>query len=277
MADDPAPDPRSGDAPSRTPEDDTGRPPAAVAVAVHLGARGYDTAWPTDRAAPDCVLSPIDGADPPLARVESSRDLAVEALPSAEPTTVIDAVATAVRGGRFALLAADRRTALDARAVLTDPPAVRAVDEEGHRTFYHVPDRLRVGEAGFGAVRADGDLVWREEAGGGVTGDGRTRLALEADGRVQAVFDGYPALACPAPGAFPYTYRREADRRIHVLDRDGHEVGVYPTIRAMKANAYRPVPDPLVPEVHLPGDVRLSQAWAIAVVEDGDVVEFLTA
>ena len=54
---------------------------------------------------------------------------------------------------------------------------------------------------------------------------------LEADGRVQAAFDGYTALACPAPASFPYTYRREADKRIHVLDRDGREVGVYGSIR----------------------------------------------
>jgi hypothetical protein len=248
-----------------------------MAVATHLEPRGYEAAWPTDRADPDSLLRPAEGADPPLARVGAGTEVAVEALPSAEPTVVVDAVAAAARHGRFALLAADRRTARDAHAVLTDPPAVRAVDDDGHRAFYEVPDRLRVGDAGFGAVRADGDLVWREETGGGVTGDRGVRLVLEADGRVQVAFDGYASLACPAPGAFPYTYRREDDRRIHVLDRDGHEVGVYSSVRAMKANAYRPVPDPLVPEVHFPDDVRLSRAWAVAVVEDGEVVEFLTA
>lgn len=36
------------------------------------------------------------------------------------------------------------------------------------------------------------------------------------------------------------------------------------------------VPEPLVLEVHLPSDVRLSQVWAIAVVEDGAVVELST-
>jgi len=62
-----------------------------------------------------------------------------------------------------------------------------------------------------------------------------------------------------------------------VRDRDGREVGVYPTVRAMKADAYRPVPDPLVPEVHFPDGVRLSRSWAVAVVGDGEVDGFLTA
>jgi hypothetical protein len=274
MTDDPAPETRADPVPDhRTTE----RSPAAAAVAGQFETRGYEAVWPTDRGVPDCVLRPAAGAESPLARIEAGRELAVEALPSADPTAVVDAVAAAVREERFALFAADPRTASAIEGVLTDPPAVRAVDDDGHRTFYSVPDRLRVGDAGFAAVRADGALVWREEAGGGVTGDDRTRLLLEADGRVQAAFEDYAALACPSPGAFPYTYRREADKRIHVGNRDGREVGVYGSIRAMKANAYRPVPDPLVPEVHLPEGTRLSRAWAVAVVEGGSVVEFLYA
>ena len=274
MTDDPVRNTPGGAGPTSRPAE---RPPAAVAVAAALELRGYEATWPTDRADPDCLLRPVEGVDPPLAHVGTGTEVAVEALPSAEPTVVVDAVAAAAREGRFALLAADRRTARDAHAVLTDPPAIRAVDDDGHRTFYEVPDRLRVGDAGFGAVRADGDLVWREETSGGVTGDRGVRLVLEADGRAQAAFDDYAALACPVPGSLPYTYRREGDKRIHVLDRDGHEVGVYGSIRAMKANAYRPVPDPLVPEVHFPDGVRLSRAWAVAVVEDGEIAEFLTA
>jgi hypothetical protein len=253
------------------------RPPAAAAVAARFEGSGYEPTWPADRGEPDCLLRPAERTEPPLARVGTGVAVVVEALHSADPTVVVDAVAAAAREGRFTLLAADRRTAVDARAVLTDPPAVRAVDGDGHRTFYGVPDRVRVGDAGFGAVRADADPVWRESSGEGVTGDDRTRLLLEADDRVHAAFDGYTTLACPAPGAFPYTYRRETDKRVHVRNRDGREVGVYDSFRAMKADAYRPVPDPLVPEVHLPRDVRLSRAWALAVVEDGAVVEFLTA
>ena len=253
------------------------RPRAAVAVVRDFERRGYEVTWPTDRGEPDCLLRPGEGVEPPLAGIETSGEIAVEALASADPTVVVDAVAAAAREDRFALLAADRRTARAAHAALTDPPALRSVDDDGHRTFYEVPDRIRVGDRGFGAVRADGDLRWREETGGGVTGDHDTRLVLEADGRIHAAFDDYTALACPSPGAFPYTYRREGDKRFHVRNRDGHEVGVYDSVRAMKANAYRPVPDPLVPEIHLPDGVRLSRAWALAVIEDGEVVEFLTA
>ena len=95
------------------------------------------------------------------------------------------------------------------------------------------------------------------------------RLVLVADGEVHAAFDDYTALACPTAEAFPYTYRRGADKRVHVRNRNDREVGVYPSIRAMKADAYRPVPDPLVPEVHL-DDTPLRTAWLLA-VDDGSV------
>lgn len=247
----------------------TGReaaPRLAAAVADHFEREGYVASRPSDRAAGDFLLRPTG---------ESARfganEVVVDELPSADPTVVVDAVAAAAKRGRFALLAADPETARAAHAVLTDPPGAASVDADGLRTFYHVPDRLRVGSAGFGAIRANGDLVWREthdEAG--VTGEATTRIVLEADGRVQAAFDAYTDLACPAPTAFPYAYRRGSDKRIHVT-KDGREVGVYNSIREMKADAYVPVPDPLVPEVHLPDGAELAGRWAIAVVDGSDV------
>lgn len=245
-------------------------PRLARAVADHFEGRGYVATRPPDRAEGDFHLRPTgDGA------AFGSSEVAVDELPSADPTVVVDAVAAAAKRGRFALLAADPDTAREAHAVLTDPPGAASVDDDGNRTFYHVPDRLRVGDAGFGAIRADGDLTWRETRDeAGITGDGRTRIVLEADGSVHAAFDAYTDLACPAPTAFPYAYRRGSDKRIHVT-KDGREVGVYNSIREMKADAYVPVPDPLVPEIHLPDGAELAGRWAIAVV-DGEDVELLT-
>ncbi len=262
-------------------------PRLAAVVADHFEREGYVASRPSDRAAGDFHLRPTG---------ESARfgtgEVVVDELPSADPTVVVDAVAAAAKGGRFALLAADPETAREAHAVLTDPPGAESVDGDGNRTFYHVPDRLRVGAEGFGAIRADGDLVWREtREEAGITGDDATRIVLEADGTVQAAFDAYTDLACPAPtavpslvtdhagersesAAFPYAYRRGSDKRIHVT-KDGREVGVYNSIREMKADAYVPVPDPLVPEIHLPDGAELAGRWAIAVV-DGEDVELLT-
>ncbi len=267
-----------------------------------LRERGYTVAHPDDRAQPAAVATPGPDATPlegvagglalePLAtrsRVRRARDAE---QPAAEPTQVVDSLATAAGRDLTCLFVVDERGAAAVREVLTDPPAVRAVDADGCRTFYDVPDRLSTG-AGLACVRADEAPVWREEpATAGVTGgesatrptgkagnrqrtgrdsaapggraDAATRLVLEADGAIQAAFDDYTALACPTARAFPYTYRRGDDKRLHVRNRDGREVGVYPSVRAMKTDAYRPVPDPLVPEVHLDGDRRA--AWLLAV------------
>jgi hypothetical protein len=245
-------------------------PRLAAAVADHF-ADEYTAHRPDDRADGDLHLRPT--AESP--RFGAS-EVSVEVLPSADPTVVVDAVAAAAKRGRFALLAADSETAREAHAVLTDPPGAASVDDEGNRTFYHVPDRLRVGSDGFGAVRADGELTWRETTeGGGIGGETTTRIVLEADGTVHAAFDAYTDLACPAPRAFPYAYRRGSDKRIHVT-KAGREVGVYNSIREMKADAYVPVPDPLVPEVHLPDGAELAGRWAIAVVDADGGIELLT-
>jgi hypothetical protein len=263
-----------------------------------LRERGYTVATPEDRAAPAAVatpgpdaspLDPVDGgiALEPLetrSRIRRSRDAAT---PPVDPTRVVDAVAAAAERDLTCTFVVGERAAAGVREVLTDPPGVRAV-EDGCRTFYDVPDRLSTGE-GLACVRTDDPPVWREEpATGGVTDesdpratadrtgldraggtDRPTRLVLAAGGGVHAAFDDYAALACPTAEAFPYTYRREADKRVHVRNRDGREVGVYSSIRAMKADAYRPVADPLVPEIHL-DDTPLRTAWLLA-VDDGSV------
>jgi hypothetical protein len=244
-------------------------PRLARAVADHF-ADEYTAHRPEDRADGDLHLRPAGES----ARFGGS-EVSVEVLPSADPTVVVDAVAAAAKRGRFALLATDSETAREAHRVLTDPPGAAGVDGDGNRTFYHVPDRLRVGADGFGAIRADGDLTWRETTDeGGIGGGTTTHIVLEADGRTHAAFDAYTALACPAPTAFPYAYRRGDDKRIHVT-KDGREVGVYNSIRDMKADAYVPVPDPLVPEVHLLDGAELGGRWAIAAVCEDDV-ELLT-
>jgi hypothetical protein len=248
----------------------TAPPRRAAAVTEHFEDRAYTATRPDDRAAGDFHLQPTSDA-----AQFGPTDVSVEELPSADPTVVVDAVAAAAKRGQFALLVADPTTAAESHAVLTDPPGAAKTDADGHRTFYHVPDRLRVGSEGFGAIRADGDLVWREahdEAG--ITGDAVTRIVLEADQKVHAVFDAYTDLACPTPTAFPYAYRRGEDKRIHVT-KNGREVGVYTSIRDMKADAYVPVPDPLVPEVHLPDGAELEGRWAIASVTPKDM-ELLT-
>jgi hypothetical protein len=97
------------------------------------------------------------------------------------------------------------------------------------------------------------------------------RLVLQDGDAVVAVLDGVDALSCPPADRFPYAYRRGEDKRFHVTDSHGREVGVYDSVTAMRANAYHPVAMPLVPE-HVFADASdgpsVRRSWALLGVDD---------
>jgi hypothetical protein len=252
------------------------RPPTpdAEPVLTDLADRGYETARLPGTDQPAAVAT---GGDPPGAVTD--RPFSVEPLAVATPLDLAARLSTAAAERRATLFVADPETAADARQILTEP-FLRRPDADGSRAFYSIPDRIRLTDDTYAAVAADGDLRWREEpATPGVTGDAADdpRLLLEAHGDLLAALPSVDGLACPGPDpdAFPYRYARGADRRIHVSDRDG-EIGTLSGITAMKADGYRPVPLPLVPEHHLRENPHLARRWAIAVLDDGDV-SYVTA
>lgn len=224
-----------------------------------LAGREYDVCEENDRV----VADPTPETDPvgvpgPLSVVRATAD----------PTALLESIGSAVSAGRIALLVAHPDDATAVRRVLTDPPGL--VDRtETQRTFYSVPDRLPAGNEGFACCRADDAPVWRETTTEGVTG-GRRRFVLSADGRPVTAFGSFDELSCPPADAFEYAYRRDDDGRF-VVRRLGTDriVGRFPSVRELKANAYRPIPVPLVPEVVVDG--HLPEAWALAVVGDGRV------
>lgn len=258
--------------------------PAVTPVLTDLRERGYDVTR-LDGTGPAAVAT---GGTPPEAVTD--RPLAVEPLAEATPLDLVARLADAATKGQGTLFVADEETAVLARRRLADPFLLRA-EREGCRSFYAVPDRIQVQAGGYAAVRTDGELTWREEpATGGVVGgsgsdsdsngggDGRDpRLLLETEGRVVAAFDSVAGLTCPGPtaDAFPYRYQRGEDRRIHVFDGDG-EVGRYNGVAAMKDNAYRPVPLPLVPEHHLRENPALARRWTVATTEGDERVAYET-
>ena len=225
-----------------------------------LLARRYEV----ERADRRAVATTADGTDP----VGVPGELRVVPAPPV-PVGVLEAVGCAVETDRTALFTAHPVDAARVRDVLTDPPGLAdATDEE--RTFYSCPDRLRAGDAGLACCRADEPPVWREEPAEGVTGDGR-RLVLYTDGNPTAAFDDLGALACPSRSAYSYAYRRDDDGRFRVRNLDsGRTAGRFGSVGEMRANAYQPVPAPVVPGRILE-DVHLPEAWALATVEDGRV------
>jgi hypothetical protein len=228
--------------------------------------------------------------------------IAVEPLDSASvtPTMLISRLWNDRANGRAALFVVPEAALESALSVLSPPAFVRARTDAGHRTFYDGPDRVPLAEGGYAAVRTDARrLAWVEEpatgpldaagpgpaAGGDASGarearsrngpsdaegDG-PRLVLQDGDAVLAVLDGVDALSCPPADRFPYAYRRGEDKRFHVTDRDGREVGVYDSVTAMRANAYHPVAMPLVPE-HVFADVSerpsLRRSWVLVGVDD---------
>lgn len=229
-------------------------------VCETLRTRGYEI----ERADRHAVAVPDDGTDP----VGVPGELRV--VPArTTPVGVLEAVADAVAGDRTALFAAHPVDAATIRDVLTDPPGLVAANEDG-RTFYDTPDRLRAGDAGLACCRAAEPPVWRERPADGVTGEG-SRFVLRADGETVTAFDSAADLACPAASAFGYAYRRDDDGRFRVENLDtGRTAGRFASVGEMRANAYRPVPAPLVPE-RVVGDAHLPESWAVATVDDGRV------
>jgi len=248
--------------------------PTVDAVLADLRERGYEIDRPSGSATPAAVAT---GGDAPAAITDAP--LAVEPLAAVTPLHLVARLADAARSGHAPLLVVDGADRDTAREVL-DAPLLVDEETDGRRTFYTVPDRIRLTDGTLACVRTDGGFTWRETEGGGITNDatdGDAPLVLETEGRDVAAFDGVDGLTCPGPdpGAFPYRYARGEDKRIHVFDRE-REVGVYNGVAAMKANAYRPVPLPLVPEHHVRENADLARRWLLATATDG-AVDYRTA
>jgi len=225
-------------------------------VRVELESRGYDV---DDRDGVS-IATPTDRTD----RIGVPGPLSV-AVGRPDPTALLEVIGDAVAAGRTALLVAHPTDATAIREILTDPPGLADRSERG-RTFYNTPDRLPAGDAGLACCRANEPPTWRAAPADGVTGEGM-RFVLNADGEAAAAFESVGELSCPSADAFEYAYRRDADGRFRVRKLStGRVVGRFPSVRELKANAYRPVPAPLVPEAVVDG--HLPEAWALATVED---------
>ncbi|MDQ2050181.1 hypothetical protein RBH26_06755 [Natronolimnohabitans sp. A-GB9] len=239
-------------------------PSRLEAVLADLRDRGYCCPDPIEDETPVVAT----GGDHPTGGPDVA--LSIDRLRAVTPLTITGRIATAAHAGRAPVLVVDEWGLEDVRAVLGESFLLRdRVDDR--RQFYSIPDRIALSDGRYACVRTDTEPQWREDASTTATGRDRTdtddpRLLLEADGSIQAVLESTDALTCPGPdpAAFPYRYGRGPDKRIHVFDRD-REVGRYAGIAAMRANAYRPVAMPLVPEQHVRTGGRLARSATLAV------------
>jgi hypothetical protein len=247
--------------------------------------RGYEVTAPGKPWLPPRLARPTADSTPFVHGATTSR-VAIEPLASHEltPTMLLSRLRNNRGNERFTLFVVDTAAAgRDVRRVLHDPPLVAAEDDHGRRTFYNGPDRVALAGGGYAATRTDSapaDLVWREDGDGDdrsllLVDRGRTRPSSDSArvdaGTVVAHLDGIDGLACPDAAAFPYSYARDPDdKRFRLRARDGRVVGIYDGVSAMRANAYVPIPMPLVPE-HVFGDIpSVRNEWAVVVAPDED-------
>lgn len=231
-------------------------------VAADLRDRGFETdpqdygvlargdATFLDRDAPLLVVEPRDG----------------------DPLTLISAVDNAAASGSVPLLVGHPDT-VDAAADLLGPPFALRGDDTAGRRFHSVADRIRLTDDTFACVRTDERPRWREAPDSGESDD--PEILLAAGGETLAALESVDALRCPGPdpSAFRYRYGRDERGRFAVRDRDG-VVGRYAGVSAMRADGFRPVSLPLVPEHHVRSNADLARAAVLATVEDDDGVSY---
>jgi len=196
--------------------------------------------------------------------------LAVLPLADGQPLAVVSAVAHATCQGYVPVLVAAPQTRTAAQDILSTPFAL-AGTAAGRRQFYAVEDRVRLTDDTFACVATRGALQWVEASTRAETDAPRLHLTVGDD--IVAVLDSASVLTCPGPtpATFPVRYTR-SEHQFRVLDTEG-VIETYGTIASMRADGYRPVPLPLIPDHHIREDPSLARATLLA-VPDGDGVSY---
>ncbi len=230
----------------------------SAVVADDLRNRGFaldDEGWASVARGPSTDLA---GVDAPLAVVP---------LANSNPLTVVSAIANATQDGHVPVLVADRHTETALEPTLSDPFLLGDRSADGRR-FLTVEDRILLSDDSYACVGTRGPFEWFED--GGTTDD--PPLALEVGGEPVATLDSVDGLACPGPSvsAFRYSYARGDDGQFRVFEND-RVAGRYTGVGAMRADGFRPVPLPLVPEHHVRDHGRLARATLVASPADDEV------
>jgi hypothetical protein len=206
--------------------------------------------------------------DPPADVTTTDAPLAVVPVTDGRPVSIVSAVENAARREQLPVLVTDRHTRPNVRDVLSSPVGLAGMDD-GRRRFYPTEDRIRLTDDTFGCVDSRGSLQWAESKPTAETDSPAVQLTTDSD--VVAVLDSVASLTCPGPepSAFPARYTR-TDGRFQVLESDS-VVGTFGTVSSMRADGYRPIPRPLVPEHHLRHNSELARKALLAVPDDSGV------
>ncbi|ERG89247.1 MAG: hypothetical protein J07HX5_01403 [halophilic archaeon J07HX5] len=212
------------------------------------------------------------GGQLPESQRPPTTPLAVTTPLSTEPLEIVSALDNAATQERVPLLVAAPESATAIRELLA-APSLLAGRNRG-RLFYGVADRILLQEGGYACVAADrtATLQWHERATQAETDT--PGLVLTVDETPQLTLASVATLRCPGPAAadVPYRYVRAEAGQFRVLAGDTDTpVGRYESTVAMRADGYRPVPLPLVPEHHIRTNGRYARSVVLATVSENGV------
>jgi hypothetical protein len=242
------------------------------AAGVDLCERGGYDVETTERAdQPAAVATPTDDA---VGLVDEPRPIAVEALDEStvEPGSVLPRLSNALDDGRDCLFVVpdpeDGDTVAQVVASVLSAPTGVAEDAPEGRQFYSGVDRIPLSDGTYACARAPADrLRWREvEAGAD-----RPRLELSAGSEIFAVLEHVDALATPERHAFQHAYRRGAEGRFEVTERE-EIIDTFGGVSAMRRGGYTPVAMPLVPEHLFPPESSPERAWSVCTAREDPTV-----
>lgn len=159
------------------------------------------------------------------------------------------------------------RAETEIEPILSDPFLLR--DQlAGRRHFFSIEDRIRLPDDSYACLGTTGPVEWFESTRQATD---NPQLRLAAGGETVTVLESVDALSCPGPStsAFQYRYARGDDGQFRVFD-PSQMIGRYNSIKAMRADGFRPLSLPLVPEHHVRDHAQLARATLIARVTGDD-------
>lgn len=161
--------------------------------------------------------------------------------------------------------------------ILTNPPFVRSMDENGNRTFYTTNKKIKMSNNGTALVPKDvGQASWKEYGKENEQMDSGIHIMLQSSNSKEplAKFEEASELARnPTPSQFPYHYIRDSkSNKTIVQDSDGNVVERYENLGELRKDGnYKPVHLPIIPDYEMPGGEYPDQDdWTFVIIPESN-------
>ncbi len=162
--------------------------------------------------------------------------------------------------------------------ILTDPPFVRSVDEDGNRTFYTTNNKVKLANGSTALVKKDaGQSSWSEYGKQYQDpGENNIQLRLETsnkDDPVTKFNDATDLVNNPSPTKFPYNYYRDSQSKETVVkDSNGDVVDRYDNLKEMRKDGkYKVIHMPIIPDYEFPdGTYPSPKDWTFVIIPESE-------